>query len=384
MKKYILSLFTIIFFSYPCFAIEYKVTGFIRPTYSFSSASVSSFGSASGSSWQRDNQVAATEASPRTGVNFSKVHRSHWTVGQSRIGLTTKKESTEGILEFDFIDFDRSEATVAIRPRLRVAGIKHDINSHFSVFAGQDWDILSVIKPHTYNFVSLYFRAGNIGFMRTQARISYFDDNQKERFTFSLGAAGLNDSDSNSSAVERGTTPVFSSRIFVLNNETLITGLAANYTSRRMESGLVSRQQNTWTAKFFIELKPSSVFDLRASFFTGKNTQSTSSMLSLASASYSGSQSEIGGYLTSSIKITHNFETLFGCGFDKILTSSENRAGQLRQNWVSRIGMGLNITDSLKFFEENTYFNSLYSWDSGLDRQRSKSFQFETGLIYTL
>jgi hypothetical protein len=46
--------------------------------------------------------------------------------------------------------------------------------------------------------------------------------------------------------------------------------------------------------------------------------------------------------------------------------------------------MELNINDSLKVFEENSYFNSLYSWGSALDRQRSTAFQAEAGLIYTL
>ncbi len=96
------------------------------------------------------------------------------TWGKVGLVIVFLSPSAKGVVELDFIDFDRSQATVGIRPRLRLLGIEKAFLSGDTIFLGQDWDILAMSKPFTYNFVGLYFRSGNVGFLRPQIRYTHF------------------------------------------------------------------------------------------------------------------------------------------------------------------------------------------------------------------
>ncbi len=368
---------------------EVSIYGFVRPTYSVASDSVSSFGYSSLSGtvlkWNRDNQVAATEASPIPGVSYPHSVRSHLTLGQSRIGSLIKTEKVKSQFEFDFIDFDRSESTTAIRPRLRIVGATFFFSKSVSLFAGQDWDIVSTPKPITYNFVSLYFRSGNVGFMRPQFRLTVNDNDEKEMVSIAIGAAGLNDS-ADSSEIERGVTPTLGFRYNALRTKSFLAGISALATARRFEPANTSgsagdvNTKPAWLAKIFGELKPLENFNLRASIFGGSNAQSTSSVLSLATASYSGSQSEVGGFLNTDLSLAEHFTLVAGTGIDHILNGSEKRSGQLIQNWVSRLGADWEIFNQVHTVFETSYFHSHYLW-SNLEDVYGRALQFEVGLV---
>lgn len=372
----------------------FKVYGFLRPVVSVSSRSVSSFGNAATENgslvWKRENAVAATEAAPASQMAYGKTMRSHWGVGQSRFGfdfhhgpLDGQGKSVDAKIEMDFVDFDRSEATTAIRPRLRIAGANLNLDDGWSVFAGQDWDILSAAKPFVYNFVSLYFRAGNIGFMRPQVRLAKTDSEKREVMAFMVGVAGLNDSDSNSSAVERGAAPSFGARLTPFRSAKVIAGFTSLAAPRRYESGWDHKLKWSYVGKVFAEIKPSSSFEIHSSFFGGTNINSTGSALSLGSGSFTGNQFEVGGYITSIVHLCPSTELTIGTGFDKLLGDSENRAGAIEGNYVSRVAAKHQIMTHVQFFSEFSSFFTKYRWSSNTTFHEN-AFQLESGIIVTL
>jgi len=360
--------------------------GFVKPTYSLATDAVSSFGSASGSGnslqWNRDNQVAATEAAPPAGVTRAHSARSQLSVGQSRGGFFAKRDRVDARIEMDFVDFDRSQAATALRPRLRIAGANIALTDHLLLFGGQDWDIIAGPKPFTYNYVGLYFHAGIKGFMRPLFRLTWQVDAHKEILSVALGAAGINDSSANTSAVERGVTPTAGFRFNAVRADNLTVGIAAVGTARRLESNAIAgdvRMKQAWLAKSFIDFHPGSRLKIRADVFGGVNAQSTGSALSLATASYNGNQEEIGGFLSADVKIFEHFDLFGGSGIDHMLSSSESRSGELRDNWVSRMGADWNFYEQVHFFTETSYFRSHYQW-TGVEHVSGKALQVETGL----
>ncbi|MGE4234193.1 MAG: hypothetical protein AB7F43_12765 [Bacteriovoracia bacterium] len=366
---------------------ELSLHGFIRPTYSFATSAVSSFGynmpATTAMSWQRDNQVAATEAAVNSGTTSPRTARSTWTIGQSRFGIDAKKGSLLGRFEFDLVNFDMSSATTSIRPRLRIVGVSYAFNNSFSMFVGQDWDIISAAKPYTFNFVSLYFRSGNTGFMRPQVRFAFNDSQSREVFAWAIGAAGVNDN-ANTTSVERGVVPLAGIRFTPVRSKTASIGVAGFGSSVRTEttSGVSAHQMRTaYLGKIFGDFRLTNCLDIRTNFFGGQNAQSTGAALSLASASYSGNQSEIGGFLTTDFhNETRTFNVLLGSGIDHILKASEDRSGQLIQNWASRTAVAWAFESSTRLFSEATFFKSLYNW-TGLTKETATAFQLEAGLV---
>lgn len=363
---------------------DLNLYGFLRPALSIATGSVSSFGMATGSSsalrWERDNQVAATEAAPHLGVSHPLSARSQLTVGQSRFGIVAKRGAIESRIELDFVDFDRAEAATAIRPRLRVIGASLELSDRLSLFAGQDWDIISAAKPFTYNPVSLYFRGGNTGFIRPQFKLTFRNGERSEVASVAIGAAGLNDADSNASALERGVAPSLGARLNVVQGKLLTLGIATVGAPRRVEnaSGSVETRP-AWLGKMFAEYKPASSIEIHANAFFGVNAQSMGAIQSLGSATYAGSQFEIGGFLTADVHLTSRFDLLVGSGIDHLLVQSEAHAGQLTENWVSRAGLGWEAMGGVRSFCELSVFESRYSW-IGLETLHSSAGQLEAGI----
>lgn len=367
---------------------EMSFYGFIRPSYSLATDAVASFGSPTGSgptlAWTRDNQVAASEAAPPAGVTHPHSARSSFNVGQSRFGFYAKQGEIGARIEMDFVDFDRSEATTTIRPRLRIAGADIAISERMSLFAGQDWDIIAAAKPFTYNYVGLYFRAGNTGFMRPQARLTFKDENRAELLSLMIGAAGLNDSTANAGAVERGVFPAFGFRYNALRLKELTAGVAAVGAPRRIEptgAGDV-KTMPAWLAKGFADWMIGEVVEIRANFYGGINPQSIAAN-SIATVSYTGSQSEIGGYLTANAHAFKNVDLFGGTGITRLTDGSELRVGDLRENWISRIGADWKFVDQAHFITELSYFRSRYHWTNA-ESITGKALQLEAGLTVNI
>ncbi len=138
--------------------------GFLLPTLSVASQGVESF--------SQPNQSAFTAAANPALLGNHTAARSSFQIAQSRMGFVVRPETkTNGRLEFDFIDFTKATPTTAALPRVRRALIEHSLSDSLTLRMGQDWDLVSPLAPHTYNYVGHYFQSGDIAFMRIQAQL---------------------------------------------------------------------------------------------------------------------------------------------------------------------------------------------------------------------
>lgn len=169
------------FSTHSSIAASVEPYGFIRATLISSSQAVDSFGNT--------NMTAPVKAAPSSANNST--YRSSFEFAQTRAGIRIPGDKINGVIEVDFIDFTKATAGTKALPRLRLAIVNYKLSETQLLEIGQDWDIFSPTKPSTYNFVGLYFNAGNSGFMRPQ--IKYKQDISRIRFNGSYSAFyGLN------------------------------------------------------------------------------------------------------------------------------------------------------------------------------------------------
>lgn len=365
---------------------EFKVKGFVKPTYSFSSESVSSFGYPSSSGgklkWVRDNQLAATEASIQDGVDSPSESRSHFNIGQSRFGATLIKGKSSLVFESDFVDFDHSESATSIRPRLRMIGASFQISEKTSIFAGQDWDIISTDKPFTYNFVSLYFRSGNTGFLRPQLRftINRRKNENDELFSFAIGASGLNDGSDSIASVERSVLPSVGFRFIPFHSSYYQIGNATLYSSQKQDVNQKETRYSAWISKIFTRFSFNERFTLQSQLFFGSNSQNLGATQSLGILRFNRNQYELGGLVTGHCVLSSEFDLLIGTGRDHLISPQNTNNYQLVDNWVSRIGFSWKFLPQSSAFIEFSHFRSSYALPWENDRL-AKSNQAESGLI---
>lgn len=341
--------------------------GFIRGTVAVADSSVSSFGVYDASAtpeWSRVNQVAPTEAAFRKGAHYSEQARTSWTLGQSRFGYCAAiSESVTGAVELDFVDFDRAQATTAIRPRLRVAGIEKTFASGDTLFVGQNWDILAMAKPFTYNYVGLYFRSGNIGFQRPQIRYTHYDGGA-ERYALMLGSSGVNDKSSSDSQMERGVAPALGGRIFVVSQDEIKWGWGARYQLLRTETtpptAADHQQRTSWVVSSNVEWKPLIPWELRFNVYGGTNVNSDGASLTLSSARFSGDQKEWGAFLTSRWRMNDRWALQGGLGQATLLSGSDRRVGDLVENRHAELALAWTEGKKIEWFIEAAHFESSY------------------------
>jgi len=139
--------------------------GFVKADYIYATDSVVSYG--------RENLQAANQAK-RQVQRDDYQSRQNIQLQDSRLGFRSKyNNKLTGVIELDFIDFDKSSPNVNVRPRLRQAYVEWDATENFQFFAGQKWDIFSPLNPDTYNVINNLLYLGNVGWMREQFGIAY-------------------------------------------------------------------------------------------------------------------------------------------------------------------------------------------------------------------
>lgn len=346
----------------------FQFYGFLKTDASVANQAVSSFGSATGTTvWNRENQVAATEAAPTGLGTGDSMARSAFSLSQSRFGFNAGvSPSLKGNFEFDLIDFDKALATVSIRPRLRVARILYSPTDKDQIVMGQDWDLTSGTKPFTYNFVELYFRAGNVGFMRPQITWTHLFGMIDT--SLMVGSAGINDATSNDSALERGIAPVGAARVVLHFNPTSRMGVVAEGTARRFENGTdatnaVSRFAGV--GEVFAEVAPFESLILKTNLYAGQNIQSLGSLLTLSSGSFASDLREAGGYLSGQWSFTDRHRIQLGGGFARILNLDDLGGLAIRSNAVYKAAYSFTPVEKLQLYAEYTHFVTDYRLGSG-------------------
>lgn len=149
-----------------------EIYGFIKAAGTGSTRAVESLG--------RNNFVAYTGAANPVVTAHPDHGSMAMQVQQSRLGIKTTFESDlTGLVEFDFVDFNKSTPTVASQVRLRRAVVTYKPEGDWTFNVGQDWDLFSPYAPYSYNFIGHYFLSGDVGFMRLQAQALHKGDHNE-------------------------------------------------------------------------------------------------------------------------------------------------------------------------------------------------------------
>lgn len=204
----------------------------LKPTVIVSGRGVESF--------SQPNASAITAAGNPVLTTLPDEARLTFQVAQSRAGLWFNEHgAVRGQVEFDFIDFAKASPTAASLPRLRVAHLDWAPSEHFTLTAGQDWDLHAPVNPHGSNMVGARFLSGNVGFMRQQVKAL----GRAGRFELA-GAVGLPAANitSKDGAFELSLVPTFAVRGAWLVGGGRV-GVSAIATSLRLAPGTAAERR---------------------------------------------------------------------------------------------------------------------------------------------
>lgn len=202
------------------------LNGFDLTAYGFLKASAM-YATEGLASYNNINLSAPTHAAPQISSRpQDKRSRLSSQTQQSRIGAVLKKgDNLSSKFEFDFIDFSKSSPTTQMVPRVRIASVTYTWDAQ-KVVIGQDWDLFSPVGSYTFDYVGLYFLAGNTGFMRQQ--VQYLRTAGDWELGGALGMAGNNPGviDSN---LETAKSPSYALRVSHKVGEKGRVGLSGIY-----------------------------------------------------------------------------------------------------------------------------------------------------------
>lgn len=350
MKKIIL-LF-VVFTSSLTFAAT--VNGFDLEAYGFLKASAA-YSTEALASYNNINMSAPTHAPAQT-RSQDKTGRMSFQAQQSRVGLNLKKtDDLKAKFEFDFIDFSKSSPTTQMQPRVRIASISYHWDNS-TIVVGQDWDMFSPVTTYTFDYVGLYFMAGNTGFMRQQ--FQYLNRQGDWEFGAALGMAGNNPGVTDND-LELARSPSYAGRItrFISNGRVGLSGIYArlNYETT------TGRSHDSYGANAFYE----QVFNrmaLKSELYYAQNLANIGS-LSLGKGTNTSDVKEFGGTFTLQLKVNDTNNLFGGFGLARVdnrsqltpfLMPATNIISQpgVRSNFVSRVGLEHKITPDFSWITE--------------------------------
>jgi hypothetical protein len=371
------------------FAIETEVYGFIKAAATGSTRSVESLG--------RDNFVAYTAvANPVVNPHTNKGSMS-LQVQQSRLGLKSHlDDNLTGLVEIDFVDFNKATPTVASVARLRRAIITYQPAEKWTLNVGQDWDLFSPYSPYSYNLIGHYFLSGDVGFMRLQAQTLYKNDNSESAIALGFPSYTNQSTIGNS---EWTTTPTIALRQqWTIHN----WAIGASSIVGRIENVITKQSITPYGANIFSRYNTADTEWVFEAYY-GENMEN----LSLQALSYSPTfkrLKEAGAYSTFHQKY-ENWGWFVGVGYARILntenlTPSYSRvAGNpvsnlltastgygIVHNTTARLGYEYYLTKKLNAYGEVAYLYTqhlLDPADSAISPNRSSEV-FEVGLKLNL
>lgn len=276
----------------------------LKPEFIAASAAVESFG--------QPNASAPSAAGNPVLATLPKESFTTFQAAQSRLGFWfDEKGPARGHLEFDFIDFTKSSPTVASVPRLRIANVDWVVSDHFTISAGQDWDLYAPINPYTLNITASGFQTGNSGFMRQQAKFIYHND--AVELGAALGMSGVNNT-AKLGVPEFGRLPSLAVRAALLFGSAGRIGVSALGARWRFGAGTAAERYATAGAvNLYGDVTPFAHFSLRFEGYAGRDLANIGS-LTLSNGNLTDDINEIGGFVSAKYNLTdtHALYTLLG------------------------------------------------------------------------
>ena len=325
---------------------ETEVYGFLRASSIYSSEALASYNNI--------NLSAPTHAATRT-ASTDKNGRLSFQTQQSRIGFNLKKgDQLSAKLEFDFIDFAKSSPTTQMNPRVRIAAVTYAWENQ-KVVIGQDWDLFSPVTSFTFDYVGLYFMAGNTGFMRQQ--LQYLNTQGNWEFGTAIGMAG-NNPGSIETDLELGKSPSYSARAsYALENGRV--GASVIYSSLKYSAN--KSTHDAYGYNLFFE-KIMSETSIKSEAYYGQNLANLGT-LSIGKGTMNNNVKEYGATLTVSHKVTPKHVPFGGLGIARVdnknsishYTPYSTTAAVfpgVKNNFLMRAGWEYKVTDDFSWISE--------------------------------
>ena len=376
MKKIILPLIALT--AAPAQALTQK--GFDAEFYGFVKASAMYATEALGS-FNNINLSAPTHAVAQT-KNADKLGRLSFQTQQTRAGVNLKKdEHLSAKLEFDFIDFSKSSPTTQMNPRVRIASVTYGWENQ-KVIIGQDWDLFSPTTAFTYDYVGLYFLAGNSGFMRQQ--FQYLNTQGKWQFGAALGMAGNNPGTMDGD-LETGKSPSYSARAsYALENG--VIGMSAIYATLKYNTNHTSHDSYGYNAFFEKVFGETS---LKSEAYYGQNLSNIGS-LTIGKGTADQDVKEYGANVTLSHKLTPKHVPFGGIGLARVddkqsvtpfslSTTNVITNPGIKDNFLMRFGWEYKVTDDFSWVSEVSRYETTSKLAAN-DYQTNIVGSLETGI----
>lgn len=271
------------------------------------------------------------------------------------MGLNLNKGTDiRGRLEFDFIDFAKSSPTTQMNPRARIASITY-IKNDYKFIIGQDWDLFSPVTTYTFDYVGLYFLAGNTGFQRQQLQV--LKTHNDWEYGLALGMAGNNPGTIDND-LELSKSPSYALRISRQLDKGRI-GFSAIYANLKYFSN--QQRHDTYGLNFFFE-KVLTDTSLKSEIYYGQNMANIGT-LAIGRGTDKDDVREFGGTFTVQQKITETDFIFGGLGFAKADNASEITPFSLnasngiaspgiKSNFLSRLGWEKKLSPDLSWVTE--------------------------------
>lgn len=325
---------------------ETEVYGFVRTSAIYASEALASYNNI--------NLSAPTHAVAQT-KTADETSRMSFQTQQSRIGVNLKKDDQlSGKLEFDFIDFTKSSPTTQMVPRVRIASVTYAWENQ-KVILGQDWDLFSPVTSFTFNYVGLYFMAGNTGFMRQQ--FQYLNTQGQWELGAAIGMAGNNPGTADTD-LELGKSPTYSARI----SHALEGGrFGASVIYSNLNYAVNESNHDAYGYNLFLE-KPFHETILKSEVYYGQNLANLGS-LSIGKGTQDEDVREYGATLTLLHKLSAKHVPFGGLGLARVdnknsvtpfsvNTSNTITNPGIKSNFLMRFGWEYKITEDFSWISE--------------------------------
>lgn len=354
-----------------------EIYGFLKASAMYSTEALASFNNV--------NMSAPTHAvaQPPASAASDKTGRLSFQTAQSRAGVNLKKgENLSAKFEFDFIDFSKSSPTTQMNPRVRIASVTYIMNNQ-KIIIGQDWDLFSPVNAFTFNYVGMYFEAGNVGFMRQQAQ--YLNTQGKWEFGGAVGMAGNNPGITDND-LELGKAPTYSGRVsYALSSGRVgFSGIYARLKYAANDSHHESYGLNAFLENTFGETS------VKTEAYYGQNLNNIGS-LGIGKGNTVDDVKEYGAHLSASYKLTVTNVPFVGLGvarvdnskslpaFNRPSTSVVIASPGISSNLVSRVGWEYKVTEDFSWVSELSRYETS-SKLTATNKQTNIAYGLESGV----
>lgn len=366
-----------------------SMNGFDLTGYGFIKAS-SMYASEGLASYNNVNLSAPTHAvGQQSSRPQDKTSRMSFQTQQSRFGVNMKKgDNLSAKLEFDFIDFNKSSPTTQMLPRVRIASVTYNFDAHNKIIVGQDWDLFSPVTSYTFDYVGLYFMAGNTGFMRQQ--FQFIHDNDQWEMGAAVGMAGNNPGVADND-LEIGKSPTYSARISKKLNKGRV-GVSGIYSHLSYSSDLnaVGWSTDAYAGNAYYEQQFEGGFEIKSEVYYGQNLNNIGA-LAIGKGNATTNVKEYGGTLTVNKKVSEKAFVFGGVGTAKAdqrskvpvlalaaANASAITAPGVTSNFLSRVGYNFLITEDFSWISEVSRYETT-SRLAANHYQNNVAYSVETG-----